>query len=151
MSYKIYGMKNLVFATVLIVSVIMGGMLYSGCTKSTDECENITCKNGGACVNGTCSCPTGYTGSRCETRSCEADNTAKVRFMNKTGTSQTYSVVWDGSVITTLGPGANSEYYTVSAGMHTLHFKIANSIVEACTQSSPNLVVCSSMDYWCTK
>lgn len=141
--------KNIIitaFSTLLLFSAA----IYSGCTK-TDPCDNITCKNGGTCVNGTCNCTGDYTGTYCETKTCEANHTAKVRFINKTGNSQTYSVLWDGSVITTLQPGATSDYYTVAAGQHTLHFMIANSSTEACTQSTPNLAACSSMEYWCTK
>ncbi|MCB0696041.1 MAG: calcium-binding EGF-like domain-containing protein [Chitinophagaceae bacterium] len=141
--------RNIIIAAMITISSFSIA-LYTGCTK-TDSCDNISCKNGGTCVNGACNCPTGYTGTLCETKKCEANNTASVRFINKTGTSQTYSVVWDGSVITTLGPGATSEYYTVAAGQHTLHFMISNSGTEACTQSTPNLAVCSSMEYWCTK
>ncbi|MBW7914375.1 MAG: calcium-binding EGF-like domain-containing protein [Taibaiella sp.] len=144
-------MQRLIISTVLFVTTVFSAALYTGCTKSADECDNITCKNGGGCINGICNCPSDYTGVNCETRKCEANETAKVRFINKTGTSQTYSVVWDGSVITTLGPGATSEYYTVASGQHTLHFMIANSTTSACTPSTPNLAVCSSMEYWCTK
>ena len=36
--------------------------------KATDPCEKINCLNGGACIDGTCACPTGYTGLRCEKR-----------------------------------------------------------------------------------
>ena len=36
-----------------------------------DDCVNITCLNGGTCVDGisdyTCTCVTGYTGQHCET------------------------------------------------------------------------------------
>jgi len=144
-------MRRVVLLSALITSAIFSVVVYTGCIKPVDECATVTCYNGGVCVNGNCNCTGDYTGTNCQTRKCEANNTAKVRFMNKTGTSQTYSVLWDGSVITTLGPGATSEYYTVAAGTHTLHFKIANSTAEACTPSTPNLAVCSSMDYWCTK
>ncbi|MDD3669050.1 MAG: calcium-binding EGF-like domain-containing protein [Alphaproteobacteria bacterium] len=43
------------------------------CTKTAAEviakdvsCEGITCQNGGTCKNGSCNCPAGYYGSRCE-------------------------------------------------------------------------------------
>lgn len=144
-------MQRLIITTAFLTASIFAAIVYTGCTKPVDECESITCKNGGTCISGSCSCTADYTGKYCETRKCEANNTAKVRFINKTGTSQTYSILWDGSVITTLGPGATSEYYTVAAGQHTLHFTIANSSASACTPSTPNLVVCSSMEYWCTK
>lgn len=141
-------MKKIVLATSIVVSGIFSAVLYTGCV---DKCASVTCHNGGTCSDGKCSCPSGYTGSTCETRTCEANNTAQVKFQNKTGTSQTYSVVWDGSVITTLGPGSESAYFTVAAGPHTLHFMIANSTTEACTISTPNLAVCTSTAYWCTK
>lgn len=144
-------MQRMIIITIFLVTAVFGAVLYAGCTKPVDKCEHVNCKNGGTCINGACSCPADYTGTYCETRKCEANETAKVRFINKTGTSQTYSVLWDGSVITTLGPGATSEYYTVTAGQHTLHFMIANSTTSACTPSTPNLVACSSMEYWCTK
>lgn len=143
-------MQRYIIITALFTITFFSVALHTGCTQ-TDKCASISCKNGGTCNDGICNCPTGYTGNLCETKKCEANNTASVRFINKTGTSQTYSVVWDGSVITTLGAGATSEYFTVAAGQHTLHFMIANSTAEACTQSTPNLAVCSSMEYWCTK
>lgn len=141
--------KYLTLFTAIITTVIFSTVLYTSC--ATDKCKDVSCLNGGTCSDGVCKCPSGYTGSNCEKRTCEANNTAKVRFINKTGTSQTYSVIWDGSTITTIGPGATSDYFTVAAGQHTLLFKIANSSQEACSISTPNLAVCSSMEYWCTK
>ena len=35
---------------------------------ATNLCENINCQNGGNCVHGTCNCPSGYTGDRCQTK-----------------------------------------------------------------------------------
>ena len=124
---------------------------YTGCTKTeTDKCADITCKYG-TCANGVCTCYAGYTGTLCDKKLCEVNNTARVRFQNKTGSSLTYSVVWDGSTLTTLAPGQTSDYYTVAAAQHTLHFMVANSTQEACTQSSPVLTQCMDHEYWCVK
>lgn len=38
-------------------------VLYTACIK--DKCGAILCDNGGVCVNGLCTCPTGYEGTRC--------------------------------------------------------------------------------------
>ncbi len=143
-------MKKLILFTSFITIAIFSAVVYSGCTKA-DKCADITCQHGGTCSDGVCKCPTGYLGANCETRTCEANKTATVKFTNKTGSSLTYAVVWDGSTITTIAPGATSSTYTVSAGQHTLHFMIANTTNEACTISSPNLAACENQEYWCTK
>lgn len=120
---------------------------FVACTK--DSCADVTCQHGGTCKSGTCSCPSGYSGSRCETQTCAVNSTAQVQFSNRSASS-TYSVVWDGSVVTTLAPGVTSEFFTVAAGDHTLAFKYSNSANLACTESTPNLAQCSSMVYWCS-
>src|SRR5688572_25142988 len=125
--------KSILITAIATLGIFLS-VMYTSCSK--DACESVTCSNGGTCVDGKCICPTGYTGTYCEKRTCEANNTAKVRFQNKTGSSLTYSVVWDGSTLTTIGPGVTSEYFTVAAGQHTLHFMVANSgNQEACTIS----------------
>ena len=42
---------------------------YSSCNP--DKCKSIVCAYNGTCNNGTCSCATGYEGTRCETISRE--------------------------------------------------------------------------------
>ena len=123
-------MVRSIFITAIATVGLFSMVAYMGCTKTTTSPSNNTTTT---------------------TLPCESNNTAQVRFVNKTGTSTTYSVVWDGSTITTVAPGATSDYYTVAAGQHTLHFMVANSSAEACTQSTPNLAKCTSMEYWCTK
>ena len=138
------------FLSALFTLSIFGFVLVS-CIK-TDECKGVNCQNWGTCNGGTCSCPSGYTGTNCEKRTCEANNTSQVRFENKSATNLTYSVIWDGLLMTTVAPGVTSQNFTVAAGEHTLHFQIANSGGQpACTPSTPVLIVCNSHSYSCTK
>ena len=39
-------------------------VLFAGCD---DPCKDVTCLNGGTCLEGTCECPTGYEGTDCGT------------------------------------------------------------------------------------
>lgn len=39
-------------------------VLFAGCD---DPCKDVTCLNGGTCLEGTCECPTGYEGVDCGT------------------------------------------------------------------------------------
>jgi hypothetical protein len=142
-------MKAIIISAMSTLSIFVL-VLYASC--SVDKCKDVSCKNGGSCKDGQCDCPSGYSGTSCEYRTCEKNNTAEVRFINKTGSSLTYEVLWDGSVITTIAPGVTSAPFTVAAGQHTLHFLIANSGSQgACNESNPVLATCGSMDYWCTK
>jgi hypothetical protein len=49
-------------------------VIFISCKKETivvqqvNPCANINCLNGGTCANGTCNCPTGFTGSNCGTQ-----------------------------------------------------------------------------------
>ena len=140
-------MKRIIAFAALFTIAAFGLTTYIACTK--DACASVTCQHGGTCSGGNCTCPSGYTGSRCETQTCAANNTAEVQFSNRSANS-TYSIIWDGSVITSVSAGATSNYFTVAAGIHTLEFKYANGTSDACTISTPNLAQCSAMVYWCS-
>lgn len=43
--------------------------LMASCVKK-DSCSGV-CQNGGTCINNSCSCPSGYEGSNCQTKSNE--------------------------------------------------------------------------------
>ena len=50
----------------LAIAMIVGSFLFHSCKK--DPCANTQCLNGGICTDGTCSCPTGYSGPNCATK-----------------------------------------------------------------------------------
>lgn len=141
-------LRNILLSA-LLTAGIFTMMVYTACTKE-DKCASISC-NYGTCADGVCTCYSGYTGTLCDKKLCEANNTSRVRFENKSTANHVYSVVWDGSTLTTIAVGQTSEYFTVAAGQHTLHFMIANGGgAEACTVSSPVLVQCFDHSYYCT-
>lgn len=49
--------------TVLFSCFIATLVMYNACIK--DKCGIVVCNNGGVCVDGTCTCPTGYEGVSC--------------------------------------------------------------------------------------
>ena len=40
-------------------------LTLDSCRK--DPCDSVNCKNGGTCIDGTCDCPEGYSGTECDT------------------------------------------------------------------------------------
>ena len=45
---------------------LIAAISFSGCELFTDPCKDITCLNGGSCVDGTCLCDDYYEGPNCE-------------------------------------------------------------------------------------
>ena len=75
---------------------------------------------------------------------------AKVTFRNNSTSSSTYTVVWDGSAITTLQPFTTSQEFEEEPGQHTLLFKKSNTGTNACSQSTPVLDEGSSRQFSCS-
>ncbi len=50
--------------TLTLTVSVFGIVLFSACEK--DPCTDLKCKNGSACTEGFCRCPTGYEGAECE-------------------------------------------------------------------------------------
>ena len=57
-------MKFLAFAAAAIM-MVSSVVYFNSCKK--DPCKDVVCNNGGTCVDGTCSCTTGYEGADCST------------------------------------------------------------------------------------
>ncbi|RYD58579.1 MAG: hypothetical protein EOP56_03055 [Sphingobacteriales bacterium] len=58
--------RNIAFSVLLTLGAF-SAVTYTSCSK--DECKDVVCNNGGTCneTDGSCACPTGYTGTLCET------------------------------------------------------------------------------------
>ena len=54
-----------ILITVLFVTGIFSIVVYCSCNKN--KCGSTTCQNGGTCVSSACVCPTGYSGTSCQT------------------------------------------------------------------------------------
>lgn len=60
---------NILKFTLIFSLLCFFSFQFQSCKKEdpiVDPCANITCLNGGTCVNGTCNCPPGYSGTLCE-------------------------------------------------------------------------------------
>jgi hypothetical protein len=140
-----------VITTALTTLLLFASVLYTGCFKDAlDPCAKVTCQNGGTCSGGSCDCPTGYTGTYCEKRTCEVNETAEIYFKNNSLTHTTYYVLFDGLNYCTIAPGESSQKFTVAAGEHTLQFMQSNNNQAACSASSPNIAKCYSGYYNCS-
>ncbi len=59
-------MKNskYIILTSLLALFAFSIITYTSC--KSDKCKSLECRNGSTCSDGTCACPTGYTGELCE-------------------------------------------------------------------------------------
>lgn len=53
------------FLSTLMAGLAVVAFTFTSCT--TDPCKDVTCDNGGECVEGDCVCATGYEGTTCQT------------------------------------------------------------------------------------
>jgi len=87
-------MKNfkLLALTTSLAVISFGAIVFTSCNKQ--NCSMVTCQNGGACSDGKCTCPAGYSGILCEVKARTA-----IRYKNNTFTPITISVNGDGQTI----------------------------------------------------
>ena len=147
-------MKKLKLMLVICVTIA----LLDSCQKDENNPScNTVCQNGGTLnTNCGCNCPSGFTGSNCQTPvapsipNCEKYHTSTVTFKNNSASHYTYDIIWDGSKIATLSYQTVSTAFTVAAGQHTLAWKITGTNSYGCTGSNPVLIECYSGTFSCS-
>lgn len=91
-------LKIILFA--VATATIFCGVIFTSCNQN--KCNSTLCLNGGTCSNGKCSCPTGYTGTRCQIAA-----TTAIAYKNNSFTQVTITVNGKSS---TIAPGASAVF-----------------------------------------
>ena len=102
--------KSILLSAIITIAVTFA-VIISSCTKSEDNttydpCASVTCLNGGTCSGGICHCPSGYTGTRCET----PPVVSKGYLYIENGSTNPYNVYVNGSLWITLDGGYYVNY-----------------------------------------
>lgn len=129
---------------------------YYSCKK--DPCHGVTCANGGVCSGGACKCPTGYSGTLCQTK-----DPSTIAYQNNTFTpvnitiNGTASVIPAGSSVLYLGypggsaSGSASTYGVSSSGAQaglSLSWSFSDLFPAANTTLTKNIDVPASYFYF---
>jgi hypothetical protein len=87
-----------------------------------DSCYNVSCQNGGICINGTCDCPPGYTGTNCENRQTPISMTINKMELTTYPMANDFGNIWDGGsnsgpdVVLTINSGTSSNTFSFVSG-----------------------------------
>lgn len=63
-------MKTRIFQILGVAAIASLGL--ASCDTDSDACKDVTCENGGTCIDGTCECPEGFGGTDCSMDYCAA-------------------------------------------------------------------------------
>ena len=128
----------------LTVVCLASSSLFIGCSSKKDACSGVTCFNGGACKNGSCSCPAGLGGSQCglDYRSVYAnvylgsgtDNEMVPRTLSSYQVTMNYNNDSNYTVMSLLAQNLNS------AGVYVTHFS-APIVMDNFTSASAGFTI----------
>ena len=113
----------------IILGLVFLGLVISCNNEEPDPCENVSCLNGGSCVNGVCDCSEEFTGPDCSRQKTPSSiDIANVRVTEFPATEPD-GTSWDFSLT---GDGRADIYVVVSFGTSVIYdsptfFENANS------------------------
>lgn len=132
-------MKNTAFKFFGVAAIAVAA-LFSSCA---DPCKDVTCLNGGECVEGDCACATGYEGTDCGTRATHKFAGSFTANETCTSGSYTYSTtVTESSTDITKITFSNLYDFTTLGVTTAIYGTVSNST----TLTIPSQVVTSSTD-----
>jgi len=109
-------MKNtkLILLMSIVTVTVFCTVAFTACTKKV-TCSSVYCRNNGVCTNGSCVCPTGFSGSFCEVGA-----TTYISYINNTFTPITLSINGASQVIPVgQSVAISGTYGTVATGTAT--------------------------------
>ncbi|MEY2829533.1 MAG: hypothetical protein RIQ33_1392 [Bacteroidota bacterium] len=129
--------KFFAFALMTVLSVA-SVTYFNSCKK--DPCKDVVCNNGGTCVDGTCSCTTGYEGTTCETEMRTKYLVSSTSFTEACNGGSTYNMtISKGSSINEVII-ENLGNYSCTSGTYTVKATINGTVL-----TIPSQTVCSTV------
>ncbi|MBL7774086.1 MAG: hypothetical protein JNM95_14575 [Chitinophagaceae bacterium] len=130
--------KNLFVASFLAIGAL-STTFFTSCNP--DPCKDVVCNNGGVCdeITGTCSCPSGYEGASCDTRT-KTKYLGTYKGNGSNDHSGTYSN-WSLVVGETDTTNATSATFTLKNDMNVQQFQFTGNISATGAVSLNNITV----------
>lgn len=120
----------------IVIALVISAISCKKEANNGGDCSK-QCFNGGSLnVSCNCDCPTGFSGSQCETASspCRINHTATVSFINRSVNSYTYTIYWDNVALTSVGPNSTVTYPTAANVQRHIYAKANGTNIKSSTQ-----------------
>ncbi|MEN9522945.1 MAG: EGF-like domain [Bacteroidota bacterium] len=129
--------KLFAFAVMTVLSVASVTYLNS-CKK--DPCKDVVCNNGGTCVDGNCSCATGYEGTNCDAEMRTKFIVSSTSFTEACNGGSTYNITISKGTSISDVIIENLGNYACTSGSYTV-----KATVDGTNLTIPSQTVCSTV------